>query len=373
MKKIDTIEHLEDLWIRYENFSLSDFKKNVMYKLGVDEIKNLSEKLVEDVYKNYYRNTFFKFSLILRDLWFYSDYFKIFKKYEFDIETIIRMLKFLKKEKLVEIKKNKIKFLQAFPPIFTKPIREEEVIKFFKRKLGSISLEKSVLENFGEKHDWKEKYDQLPIDFNLAVFIARKILDYYPFRDRFLFVGADDFVYLIIGLIDPKMSLTVIDIDEDLISKTKKITDKFDLTINFDKADIRRDKIEKKFFGAFLNPPYTYQGVLKFLKFSSNQIDDKGGVCFLVLGDESIGNRVLFLQREMNKMNLIIREISDRKIYYGFQDVYQEDIRWKKLSDEIGLKLKKRDPYISASLCVLEKLPCKPKKIKIEGEIYSYL
>ncbi|MEM5815236.1 MAG: bis-aminopropyl spermidine synthase family protein [Candidatus Aenigmatarchaeota archaeon] len=371
VKEVD-FTTLERLYDEFLDFYLVEYKRITPKRFGIDKIKNLSTKLIEDVYWNYERKSFFNFSLILRDFWFYSDPFIVMKKFNLDIEPILVFLKFLKRSKIARIGSNKVKFNIDFSSIFIKPSNKDEIIRIIEKRFGGINLNKSVLENIGYRYSWKENFDQIPITLRSAILVSSEITKYFPFNTSFLFIGADDFIYFILKSINPKMEISVLDIDKNLITLIEEISKHLGLSFEFLNMDIRDGVLKKKFLGTFCNPPYTLDGIVSFLSFSSSAISKKGGVNFLIFGDECIGNRMLFLQSFFSRKNLIIRKIISRKISYIFQNIYKEDRLMEKISRAVGLELRNRE-YISASLYVLEKIPFKVKKIKINGEIYSYL
>jgi len=90
----------------------------------------------------------------------------------------------------------------------------------------------------------------------------------------------------------------------------------------------------------------------------------------LIVGNESIKNRFLLLQKFFNSKNFIIREITNGRISYPFRGIFKEDISDKKELEKLGLKIK--GDYIFASFYVLEKIPWKIKNNE-EKEIYNYL
>ncbi|MEM5832523.1 MAG: bis-aminopropyl spermidine synthase family protein [Candidatus Aenigmatarchaeota archaeon] len=359
--------HAEFLKV-YENGYIENIRK--LIKFG--KLEEMSTNLIKDVFNTYYRTSFFLFSLILRNMWFYKDFFLVLKKINEDIELFIFLFNFLVERKIAKIKNGEIIFSEEFEKFFLKPMTEEEILKKLKKKLKRINLKKSILENFGLKYSWKEKYDQIPITLESGIFLASKITNYYPFKEKFIFIGADDFIYLILSLINPEFSCKVIDIDENLLSIVERLKEKYNLNIEIEKVDIRKGIIGEKFYGSYLNPPYNYFGALAFLRYSSILMEKDGGICFLVLGEEAIGTRKLYLQEKLSKMGFRFVEITSPRISYLCQNIFKEDLIFREKLKRVGIDLENKE-YLTASLFVLEKLPFYPKRIKLKRNIYFYI
>ncbi|MEM5875221.1 MAG: bis-aminopropyl spermidine synthase family protein [Candidatus Aenigmatarchaeota archaeon] len=366
------LNQLKEMYRDFVEFHRKEFKKNVKNRVGIDKVKNFSENLVEEVFENYEKISFLRFSLIIRDLWFYENPFLIIKKFNHDSEFLTVFLKFLIKKRIAVIKSEKVKFKIKLNEIFSIPLTEDKIIEKIKKIIGKINLKKSVIENFGIFYNWKGSYDQIPINLKSSIFLASKITEFYPFKEKFVFVGADDFVYLILSLINKEFRFKVFDIDEDLLNIVCNLKEKLNANIEIEKRDIRKKYLDDKFYGVYINPPYNFSGLIAFLRFSSKIIEKDGGICFLVLGDEAIGNRMLFFQEHITKMNFIIRDIEIGKISYLFQKIHKECFIFEKNFKKFGLNIENKE-YLNASLYILEKIPFKPKKIKIFSEIYSYL
>ncbi len=215
----------------------------------------------------------------------------------------------------------------------------------------------------------------MPISQGSAIFVVRKILEKLPLNKKFLFVGDDDFISVILGLVSPGLESLVIDADEELLSCIRSLARKFNLKIETKKVDIRKEKsLGEKFTGFLTSPVYTEAGVKEFVGFGKNQFGKDGGFGFLNLSDESIGNRFLFLQEFFIKNNLIIKEIITGKVYYPYIELYREDREiLRRLSSLIDERVIKKSPKIGAALYIMEFLPLRPKRVKFKKPIYAYL
>ena len=200
-------------------------------------------------------------------------------------------------------------------------------------------------------------------------------MEYLPLTKKFLFVGDDDFVSVILGLASPDIESTVVDVDEQLLNCLNLLSFKFNLKIKTQKIDIQKEKfLGEKFIGFLTNPAYTEEGAKEFLKFGISQLGEDGGFCFLEIGDEAIGNRFLFLQDFFVKKNLIIKELISNKICYPWFLIQKEDkLIYERLRAMLDEKVIKKSPKLSASLYIFDYLPFKVKKLKLKTPIYSYL
>lgn len=167
--------------------------------------------------------------------------------------------------------------------------------------------------------------DQDPITQESAIFITKKILDNIPIQSMFHFIGDDDFISILISLVEPKIHPFVVDADKNLLNGINSISKLYKLKITTLHTDIK-NKIQpnKPVMGFHCNPPYTENGITMFLKFGLKQLTNNGGIVSLAFGDSSIGNRYLYLQDFFTKNNLIVREISNDHITYPKIDHYPE-------------------------------------------------
>jgi len=289
-------------------------------------------------------------------------------------------LKFLEKEKIIKVKKDGRVFLlkKELEKIIPKPQKEEEIKRRIEKKLNfRVREEKPAVDLFKKFQSFKvkAKWDQMPISQSSAIFIVKKILENLPLNKKFLFIGDDDFISVFLTLAEPNIECQVIDVDEQLLECLKILSSKFKLKIEAKKIDIRKEKyLKEKFVGFLTNPVYTEAGVKEFVKYGVNQLGEDGGIVFLEVGDESIGNRFLFLEDFFAKKNLIIEEVIKEKIFYPYIELYKEDKeilrRMKTMIDEKKIK---ESPKLAASLWIFKYLPFKPKKIKLKKPIYAYL
>ena len=367
---------LRKLYQKFVLYQKHALLEDIKFWFGVKKLKIKKEVLL-DFYKNFWKPTFFGFLSFLKNIIYFENPFSLIKKFATDNWEVWYYLDFLRKEKIIETeKKGKVLLLKKelkdfFPPIF----KEKEIKKILEKKLKKrIEKEKPVSSLF--KFKIKKDYDQLPISQESAIFVAKKIYDYLPLSKKFLFVGDDDFISIIMGLSWPKFEAVVVDVDEDLLKKINQFSKKFNLKIETKKIEIEssKKKLKDKFCGVLLNPVYTERGVKTFMKFGLSHLSQDGGFVFLELGDEVIGNRFLFLQDFFTKNRLIIHEIITDKVYYPYLEVHQEDkILGKRLREIFDEKFLEKNPRLGAALFCFEYIPFLPKKRKTKFPMYTYL
>ncbi len=373
-------EYLKNIYKEFVKFDESIFILDAQnYSSSLEKIKP-PKKIIRKFYQNYSRPTFFGFLGEIKPLLFGKSISEFVLENFSEDWNLWTFLEFLKRKKIIKVERSgKISLLKKeisrfIPP----PKKEKEIKKIVEKKLGvKIKKKKSVVELFKKFYDFKTKaqWDQMPISQESAIFLVRKILEKIPFYKKFLFVGDDDLISLVLTLTEPNIECLVIDVDEHLLEGINFLAQKFNLKIEVKKIDIRKKKkLKGDFVGFLTNPIYTEEGVKEFVGFGANQLGKKGGVGFLVVGDESIGKRFLFLQEFFSKKRLIIEEIIARKIYYPWISLYKEDKEIKKrLCQIIDEKVIEKSPKLGALLYIFDYLPKRPKRVKFKKPIYAYL
>lgn len=373
-------KELRKLYKRFLTFSRADFFLNAKkYSTSLNGLK-LSNKILGEFYDNYYKVSFLTFLQKSKNIIYSKNVFDFIVKDFCEDWDLYPYLKFLEKEKIIEVKRNGKSSLlrKEIRKIIPPPQSEEEIKEKIEKKLKvKIKEREPVIVLFKKFQDFKVKreWDQMPISQDSAIFLVKKILEYLPLNKKFLFIGDDDFISVILTIADPNIECQVIDIDDQLLTCINNLAFKFNLKIETKKVDLRKEKIlEEKFVGFLTNPVYTESGVREFVKFGKNQLSKEGGIGFLVVGDESIGNRFLFLQDFFTKNNLIIRELSRGRIFYPYIELYEEDKEiFRKLALMVDKKVIKSSPKLGAALYIFKYLPSRPKRVKFKTPIYAYL
>ncbi|MFH1509939.1 MAG: bis-aminopropyl spermidine synthase family protein [Candidatus Nealsonbacteria bacterium] len=365
---------LKKLHQKYLRYSKESFLADANIWVGT-EAEKLSKKDLERIYDNYERKSFNHLFKKIKDIIYLKNLFDFSLIHSTENWVLLKLITFLEKEKVISVNKlGKIKVLEEeLFNLMPKPLSVGEIKKRVEKKIGKkINLLEPTSKIFGTKI--LAEYDQMPISNSSAIFLVEKILKTIPFKKRFLFVGDDDMVSLFLCIADPGIECLVTDIDTNLLKKISRIAKKYNLKITTQKVDIRKVKSLGGGFGGFLvNPSYNYEGVKKFVEFGVSQLGKEGGFAFVEIGDESIGNRFLFLEEIFAKNNLIIRELSVGNIFYPWTSVHGEDkVLIDRLSKFFDKDLIKSNPKLAASLWLFEYIPFKVKKPKKQS-IYAYI
>lgn len=374
------MEYLKNLYNKFLKIDKADFILDAKkFSTSLKKL-NIKEKTIEDFYENYYKIPFLNFLQRVKSIVYSKnalDYIKKNSSEDWDLWSYIRLVQ---EEKIAQIRKDgrifniKEEILKNIP----KPQSEKEIKEKIEKKLKIKIRENDFVISLFRKFKTfkvKRKWDQMPISQESAVFVIKKILDYIPLNKKFLFVGDDDFISVLLSLVDPSIESVVVDTDKKLLDCINSLALKFNLKIKTKKIDLRKQKkLGERFIGFLVNPIYTENGVKEFVKFGKNQLLKDGGMVFLEVGDESIGARFLSLQEFFTKNNLIMKELITEKIYYPYIMLYEEDKEiLKRFSSVIDKKTVKAFPKLAASLYVFQYLPKKPRKIKSKQPIYAYL
>jgi len=369
------MEELKNLYLKFLKFKQRHYAKDVQFWFGVEKAK-LSKEEIKEVIQKYELESFFHFLKNVKDIIYCQNPLQLVLNWSVDQWPLYYYLCFLKEKGIISLKRNgKVNILKkALFRIFPRPREEKEIKEIIERKL-KMKLPLEAPTNFPFKTKVVAKYDQLPISISSTIFVVKKILEYLPLNKKFLFVGDDDLVSLYLSLTEPNLKSLVIDIDEELLAKIREVSKKFNLKIETRKLNILKEKpsLGAGIIGFLTNPVYTFEGVKGFVNFGVNQFGKDGGYGFLTLGDEAIGNRILFLEKFFFEKNLKIEEVISRKIYYPWRITHPEDkMMFKRLKNFFDEKLIRKAPLIGASLWIFNYLPFKVPKPK-KQPFYAYL
>jgi predicted methyltransferase len=369
----------KNLYKEFLTFDKKNFMHDVKIWVGVEKLK-LNKKILKEFYENYEKIPFLSFLSDLKTIIYSKNIFDFITERAQEDWRLWSYLNFFEKKKIIKVKKDgKVSLLkkeiQEFIP---KPQTEKEIKRKIESKLKIKTRGKEPVINIFKKFQSfqvKAKWDQMPISQSSAIFLVKRITERLPLKSKFLFVGDDDFISVILSIADPEIESLVIDADEDLLSFIDNLSSRFNLKIKTKKFDIRKQKfLGEKFIGFLTNPIYTEQGVKEFVRFGKNQLSKDGGIVFLEMGEGAIGNRRLFLQAFFAKNNLIIEEMIKNKIYYPHIVLHREDKEiFKRFSLIVDKKIIKKFPKLGADLYTFKYLPSRPKKVKFKKPIYSYL
>lgn len=144
-------------------------------------------------------------------------------------------------------------------------------------------------------------------------------------------IGDDDLVSIVLAKKYPELvKITVLELDDDLVSKLKLISEKYKLNIEVLKYDAR-DKIPPQHFGKYdsvlIDSPYTYTGVKLFidrsLQLLKGHMDFSGKYIFLNYGNSfKSPEKTLAIQQVIGEYDLLIEDkINNFNNYVGAESI----------------------------------------------------
>lgn len=373
-------KYFKGLYFRFSKSQKARFIED--RKKHSTSLKNLklSDKILGQFYDNYYKPMFFGFLYNIKTIIYSDNAFEFITKQALEDWDLYPYLKLLTDEKIIKVSKNgKVTLLKKeIEKFIPKPQTAKQIKSIIEKKLGIKSKDKQAVINLFKKFDGfkvKAEWDQMPISAESAFFVAEKILAKIPFNKKFLLVGDDDFISVILTLVDPNIECLTIDIDAQLLECIDILAQRFKLKIKTRKVDLSKKKdLKENFVGFLANPVYTEDGIKAFIKFGTSQLGKDGGFVFLEVGDEAIGNRFLFLQEFFSEKNLIIDELIMGKIYYPHIKLYKEDeVVFKRMTEFIDKKTIEKSPKLGAALYIFNYLGKRPKRVKFDKPFYAYL
>ncbi len=344
-----------------ENFFVKDCKE--LWKIKE------KESLLRKVYRILEKDTFVEFMMHLKFIFFSKSIFDYINLTCQDIRELWLLLNFLVKKKVIKLKGDKVKVKKELLKFFVKEKSEREIERILRETVGKLDKEKPLANLFRAEFKWKYDYDQLPISTSSAIFIISRILHWLPFYDNFLFIGDDDFLSILLKLVDKKIRVKVVDIDKELLLILEKTAEEFGLEIETERVDIRKDALKENFIGFFTNPPYTEAGIRSFVNFGVKSLSKDGGLAFLTFSYEP-SNRQIFLQKFFASKNLILLEMHPGVITYPFYELDE----YKKVKERLRKLTKtKIRKVLSANFYSFTYIPWKVKRIVKKKSIYCYI
>lgn len=355
--------NLEKIYRDFIKFQRSEVFQDIEKWLGS---KKLSEKQKNEIFENYWKISFVEFWFQIKTIVYSDNVFDVFRKnLSIDLWDVYYYLAFLKGFGLIKIEDGKIIRKKKLEKYILPPFSLQEIKLKIRERFGKFNPKKSVPEIIGRKFQWKERYDQIPLDVNSVLCVVRKITEWYPFYDGFGFLGDDDFVSVLLKMIVPKLEIHVFDIDEKIL----EICSEFEIKTR--KVDITKSHKIGELYGFYANPPYTLSGAKKFVESGLRAFSDKGGLAFVVLGSELLNNRLSILQKFFVRKRLILLDYY-APLIHRLKINYQEDrIIMEKLR-EIGVEIKKGYPSISAKLLIMNYIPRKIRMVEKNTNILTY-
>jgi len=375
-------ERLRELYKQYLTFQKQNFVNDAPFFYGNEKIK-ADKSSCSLVYDKNYEKPFLSFVRDLRNILSYSNIFSLIAQGSYDWYDLLIYSEFFKHSSAIHVARTGKVFLpqKSFLDIIPGLLHRKEIIKRIERKLKTtIHRNKPVTKLFEKIAPFypKPQFDQLPLSQSSAIFVTTKILQNLPLKKKFLIVGDDDFISVFLTLVDPKIEVVVVDVDEELLRNIRRLADIFNLLIETRTLDIRKERTikDKGFVGFSCNPPNTEGGMRTFINFGIRHLGESGGIAVLEMGDGTLGRKSLYLQNFFAKRKLVIREMIRGKITYPHMALLKEDL-WakKRLRKLFDVKTIEKEPWLGSSLYVFDYVPgAKKRPVVVNGEsIYSYL
>lgn len=189
----------------------------------------------------------------------------------------------------------------------------------------------SKLREIRKKYDLtpKREYDQWFATEETSVFKVRVMQEKgVTIGSKIALLGDDDLLSIILGLADAKCSkVTVLEIDEDISSTVKRISDDLNIkNVRIKIYDARKDlpHDERNVYDVVvIDPPYTKNGVVLFLNRAVELLNGSGKYIFLYYGNSyKSPEKTVKIQDVINKMGLVVEDKIDKFArYYGAESV----------------------------------------------------
>lgn len=173
----------------------------------------------------------------------------------------------------------------------------------------------------------KREYDQFLATPETTYNKVRVVFDKGVVQGKNIaFIGDDDLVSLALASVcDSYKSITVFDIDEDILSKIETAAKDLNFKNLFTtKYDIRKE-LNQKYLGRFdtvvFDPPYTKSGVMLFLQRAVEMLGKiegfEGKYVFMYYGNSfKSPEKILKVQEIVNRFNLVIEDKIDKFAQY---------------------------------------------------------
>ncbi len=175
----------------------------------------------------------------------------------------------------------------------------------------------------------KREYDQWFATANSSVEKVQVMQEKGAIKGKhILLLGDDDLLSIVLGLMNLEYSsVTVVDIDDDILNKIAGIAKEYSLkNIYTQKYDARTEvptSLIKKFDVVVTDPPYTKFGIALFLNKALEFLGAKNKYIFLYYGNSfKSPEKTLKVQEIINNMNLVVEDKLDKFIrYHGAESI----------------------------------------------------
>lgn len=172
--------------------------------------------------------------------------------------------------------------------------------------------------NLNARSKPKRQYDQFFATFETTVRRALLLLHNGDLVGKHIIcIGDDDLISLAIAKIGGAESITVLDIDDDILNTIKTINKREGLrveTIKYDVREILPQKLHDRFDIVFTDPPYTPEGIKLFSGRAIDLLNQKNNSARLYIcygNADSAKERYLPIQNVLTESGLLIRSMYD--------------------------------------------------------------
>lgn len=232
----------------------------------------------------------------------------------------------LKLSKNTQLDTSQINEVQA---IFGADYKPEEILWAI---LEDRNYEQAVefLKTVGTRRPSPErKYDQFTATIETTARRASLLQFFSDIQDkRLLFIGDDDFTSVAVANIGGAKDVTVVDIDERILTEIEAISSGQSLGIKSVHYDARKKlpiELRKKFDVVFTDPPYTTQGIELFVSRAIESLDEanKAARIYLCYGNsDRAKERFLPIYGVLTNSGLITRWVFDKfNRYQGAESI----------------------------------------------------
>ena len=380
MKKgIDSLpeDYLHGLYRRFLSFEEDKILEYIT--LSNPHLK-LTRRNFKNIYNSYYRPSFYSFLKNIRHVIYSSSLFEPVVKEGKGWEWLLNYIEFLVKEGIATIdgegrgiilRNESLRSL--LPPFYS----EQDIQGIVENRTGRPVDKGLVSDLFNDIYRFSPRpgFDQGPISQESALFVVKKILDEIPARGNFLFIGDDDFLSVLINMIDPEIKPVVVDIDKSLLQGIDAICERYNLSVTTIKGDIRKESVQGfRFMGFHVHPPYIEGAIKKFIDYGLKHLSVDGGIVSLIVGDLAIGNRYLHLQKYFSWRQLLLREYVKGKIYYPCKALYrEEEVTRERFSVYFHKDVIDNGYVLGAGYYLFDYIPFKVERIRTGKALYQYL
>lgn len=170
-----------------------------------------------------------------------------------------------------------------------------------------------------ERTNPKRHYDQFLATQETVSKRATKMDEMFDVQDkRILFLGDDDHTSIVVGLLNKHKNITIIDIDNDILSSIDAVSKNLGIKLETIQCDLRNSfpkALKDSFDVVFTDPPYTPEGIELFLGRAVEALDpkNKSARIYFCYGHSDLSKeRFLPIYEKCIQSGLMLRWIFDK-------------------------------------------------------------